>query len=222
MNRRAFLCGLTLGTVAAPLAAEAQQAGKTARVGNLTVGPQPSPGEIARRSATSPLLTALKELGWVEGQNMTFERRYGESAEQVKAAAADLVRLKVDVVIAWSTSLARLLQMETNTIPIVVIGAGVDLVAAGLVTSLARPGGNLTGLQILSDDLEALRASSSAGTEFDSRRASAGQRHGLGCPRSGCSLPATGHGFSWNLPDGTASRHRAPFRGLTDYVPGHG
>ncbi len=153
MDRRAFLGTLTGGLLAAPLAADAQQAGKTARVGNLFIGPQPSPEDLAQRVATSPLWIEMKTLGWVEGQNLVVERRFAETENQARPAAAELVRLNLDVVITWSAGLARLLKMETNTIPIVVIGAGPDLVARGLVASLARPGGNLTGLQILSDDL---------------------------------------------------------------------
>jgi putative tryptophan/tyrosine transport system substrate-binding protein len=153
MNRRVFIGTLAGGLLAAPLAAERQQAGKTARAGNLFIGPQPSPEELAKRAAASPLWIKMKELGWVEGQNLVVERRYAETEDQARPAAAELVRLKLDVVIAWSASLAKLLTMETSTIPIVVVGSGPDLVTRGLVASLARPGGNLTGLQILSDEL---------------------------------------------------------------------
>jgi putative ABC transport system substrate-binding protein len=153
MDRRAFIGTLTGGLLAAPLAVEAQQAGKAARVGNLFIGPQPSPEELAKRTAVNPLWIKMKELGWVEGQNLVVERRYAETEDQAGPAAAELVRLKLDVVIAWSASLAKLLTQETNTIPIVVVGSGPDLVARELVASLARPGGNLTGFQILSDEL---------------------------------------------------------------------
>jgi putative ABC transport system substrate-binding protein len=84
---------------------------------------------------------------------MVVERRFGESAEQLRAGAADLVRLKVDVLFVGSAGLAKILQLETKTIPIVVGRADNDLVAAGLVASLARPGGNITGSQLLNDDL---------------------------------------------------------------------
>jgi ABC-type uncharacterized transport system substrate-binding protein len=77
----------------------------------------------------------MKDLGWVYGQNIVVESRYGESPDQLRAAAADLVRLKVDVLYALSASLAKLLQLETKTIPIVVGAAGSDLVAIGLVAS---------------------------------------------------------------------------------------
>ncbi|MDO8480118.1 MAG: ABC transporter substrate-binding protein [Candidatus Rokubacteria bacterium] len=84
---------------------------------------------------------------------MFVERRRGESADQLRAAVADLVRLQVDVLVVFGTGMANTAQMETKTIPIVIQNAGGDLVAAGLVANLARPGGNITGVQILSDDL---------------------------------------------------------------------
>jgi putative ABC transport system substrate-binding protein len=95
----------------------------------------------------------LKELGWLEGKNLVYEHRYGESADQLKAAAAELVRLKVDVLLADSCGLAKILRDQTSTIPIVVGGCGFDMVTFGLAASLARPGGNVTGVQIFSSDL---------------------------------------------------------------------
>src|SRR5258707_14201093 len=94
----------------------------------------------------------MRQLGWVDGQTMVVERRFGESAEQLRAGAADLVRLKVDVLFVSSAGLAKILQLETKTIPIVIGRADEDLVAAGLVDSLPRPGGNITGSQLLNDD----------------------------------------------------------------------
>jgi putative ABC transport system substrate-binding protein len=84
---------------------------------------------------------------------MVVERRFGESADQLHRGAADLVRLKVDVLFVSSAGLAKILQQETKTIPIVVGRADNDLVAAGLVDSLARPGGNITGSQLLNEEL---------------------------------------------------------------------
>src|SRR6266540_2788690 len=153
MDRRAFLFGLTLGTLGAPLAAEAQQAGKMARVGILGIGPAPSPKELAESVSTNPFWMSMRQLGWVDGQNIVVERRFGESADQLRTGAADLVRLKVDVLFVSSAGLAKLLQLETKTIPIVIGRADENLVAAGLVDSLARPGGNVTGSQLLNDDL---------------------------------------------------------------------
>ena len=124
-----------------------------ARVGTINFGPAPSPEQLAKNVSTSPLWLSMRELGWVDGQNMVIERRWGESVDQLRAGAAELVRLKVDVLFAGSASLAKILQLNTKTIPIVVAGAGGDLVAAGLAGSLAKPGGNITGIQILNDDL---------------------------------------------------------------------
>jgi putative ABC transport system substrate-binding protein len=153
IGRRTFLGTLAGGLLVAPLAAQAQQSEKMARVGILGVGPAPSPEELAKSVSTNPLWLSMRQLGWVDGQNMVVERRFGESADQLRAGAADLVRLKVDVLFVGGAGLAKILQLETKTIPIVVSAAGGDLVAAGLVDSLARPGGNITGLQSFSYDL---------------------------------------------------------------------
>jgi len=153
MDRRVFLGMLAGSLLAAPLAAEAQKPEKIARVGILGIGPTPSPQELAKSVATNPFWLSMRQLGWVDGQNMVVERRFGESADQLRTGAADLVRLKVDVLFVSSAGLAKLLQLETKTIPIVVGRAEGDLVAAGLVDSLARPGGNITGSQVLDDDL---------------------------------------------------------------------
>ena len=153
MDRRVFLSALSGGLLAAPLPAEAQKSEKKARVGILNLGSAPSPEELAQSVATNQFWLSMRQLGWVDGQNMVVERRFGESAEQLRAGAADLVRLKVDVLYVASAGLAKILQLETKTIPIVVGRADNDLVAAGLVASLARPGGNITGSQLLNDDL---------------------------------------------------------------------
>jgi putative ABC transport system substrate-binding protein len=131
----------------APFAAEAQKSGKIARMGLLLVGPAssaPSREEIAKSQATHEFWLGMKELGWVKGQNLVVERRWGESDEQLRAGAADLVRMKVDVLVVQGLGLAGIARLETKTIPIVIQNAGGDLVAAGLVASL---------VQILSDDL---------------------------------------------------------------------
>ena len=153
MDRRAFIGTLAGGLLAAPLAAEAQPTGKMARVGVLGVGPTPSPQELAQSVSTNQFWQSMRQLGWVDGQNMVVERRFGESADQLRKGAADLVRLRVDVLFVSSAGLAKILQLETKTIPIVVGRADNDLVAAGLVDSLARPGGNITGSQLLNDEL---------------------------------------------------------------------
>jgi ABC-type uncharacterized transport system substrate-binding protein len=149
VTRTGLAVVLSLGLLAAPLIAAAQQAEKIARVGVLLFGPVPSPEEVAKLR----LSPAMRELGWVEGRNLVIERRHGESADQLHASAAELVRLKVDVLFVPGAGLARIAQGETRTIPIVVAASGFDLATAGLVASLARPGGNITGLQILGADL---------------------------------------------------------------------
>jgi len=153
ISRRAFINTLASGLLAAPLAAEAQKSEKMARVGILGIGTAPTPQELAKSVATNPFWLSMRELGWVDGQNMVVERRFGESVDQLRAGAAELVRLKVDVLFVSSAGLARILQLETKTIPIVVGRADENLVAAGLVDSLVRPGGNITGSQLLNDDL---------------------------------------------------------------------
>src|SRR5262245_21227871 len=99
MDRRAFITVLGGSILAAPLAAEAQPAGKTARMGILLFGPAQSPEEQAKLIPTNLFWQAMKDLGWVYGQNIVAERRYGESPDQLRAAAADLVRLKVDIIV---------------------------------------------------------------------------------------------------------------------------
>jgi len=153
MERRRFIEVIAGSLLAAPLAAEAQKSQKIAHVGVLGVGPTPSPEELAKSMSTNPLWISMRQLGWVDGQNMVVERRFGESADQLRAGAAELIRLNVDVLFVGGAGLAKMLQLETKTIPIVVAAAGGDLVAAGLVDSVARPGGNVTGLQSFSYDL---------------------------------------------------------------------
>lgn len=155
MDRRTFIAG-AIALLAAPLTVEGQKPEKIARVGSLIFGPAPSPEEMAKvvkMLASSPFRLSMRELGWVDGQNTVFERRWGESADQLRASAAELVRLRVDVLVVPSCGLAAIAQGETRTIPIVVASCGTDMVTAGFAASLARPGGNLTGLQILSGDL---------------------------------------------------------------------
>ncbi len=153
IDRRTFLAGSGAVLFALPLAAEAQKSEKLPHVGILGLGPTPSPQELAKSVSTNPFWQSMRQLGWVDGQNMVVERRFGESPDQLRRGAAELVRLKVDVLFVSSAGLAKILQLETKTIPIVVGRADNDLVAAGLVDSLARPGGNITGSQLLNDEL---------------------------------------------------------------------
>jgi putative ABC transport system substrate-binding protein len=146
MERRTFLAMLTGGIVAAPLAAEAQQAAKVARIGFLTLnlGANPHLPEAFRQG--------LRDLGYLEGRNVVIEFRDAEGKlERLPALAAELVAFKVDVIVAGPTLAALTAKQATRTIPIVFVAA--DPVGRGLVTSLARPGGNVTGLSILVAEL---------------------------------------------------------------------
>ena len=147
VERRGFIVG-TLGLLAAPIAAETQPAGKVHRIGFLGSGS--ATGDPRAREA---FRDGLRELGWVEGQNLLIEYRFADGKpERLPALAAELVALKVDVIVAPNTPAALAAKQATRTLPIVFIGAG-DPVTSGLVTSLARPGGNVTGLSVLSTEL---------------------------------------------------------------------
>ncbi len=144
-RRAALAAALALGLLAAPLAAPAQQPpGKTARIGLL--GDVPSFLDEAFRQG-------LRELGYVQGQNITIEYRSADwKYERLPGLAAELVRLKVDVIVAASPPATEAAKQATSTIPIVFTVSG-DPVAEGFVASLARPGGNLTGLATISPEL---------------------------------------------------------------------
>jgi hypothetical protein len=141
----ALVAALAVSFLATPLAAEAQKSDKIARVGILGIGQSPSPQELAKSVSANPFWLSMRQLGWVDGQNMVVERRFGESADQLRTGAADLVRLKVDVLFVSSVGLAKMLQLETKIIPIVVGRADTDLVAAGLVDSLRGLGATSQG-----------------------------------------------------------------------------
>src|SRR5919108_1448793 len=130
--------------------AEAQHPKKVARVGYLSVA---DPTTDSKRSET--FRQALREQGYVDGQNITIEYRYAEGKRGREAdLAADLVRLKVDlIVVAGGDTVIRAAMNATKTIPIILIGLGSDPVKAGFVESLARPGGNVTGLTALNREL---------------------------------------------------------------------
>jgi putative ABC transport system substrate-binding protein len=138
---------LALSLTCAPGAAEAQQANKVARIGFLTsdLGAGPHLREA--------FLQGLRDLGYVEGRNLVIEYRSAEGkSERLAALAAELVALKVDVIVAPAPPHALAAMQATGTLPIVFTFAG-DPVASGLVTSLSRPGGNVTGLSVLGPDL---------------------------------------------------------------------
>jgi putative ABC transport system substrate-binding protein len=139
IDRRAFILAAAGGLLAAPLAAQAQT-GKVARMGWLALTEVPNaPGRLAFRDG-------LRELGWIVGQNLVIEvRSAGGKRELLSGLAAELVRLNVDVLLGAATLEAQALMQATKTIPIV-FAASSDPVEAGLVVSLGRPGGNVTGL----------------------------------------------------------------------------
>jgi ABC-type uncharacterized transport system substrate-binding protein len=140
MDRRAFLGTLAGGLLAAPRAADAQQAGKVYRIGYL------SGGSSTLTHLIDAFRQGLRELGWVEGQNIVIDYRFAEGRlDRLPDLAAEIVRLKVDVIVAAPSPPAAAAKNTTGTIPIVMIGAG-DPIAQGLIASLARPGGNITGL----------------------------------------------------------------------------
>ena len=151
---RRLLFVLTLAILLVPLAADAQQAGKAPRVGFL---------EAAGARFLESFRQGLRELGWVEGQNIVIEYRFGEGRfDRLPELAAELVRLKVEIIVAVPTPSAVAAKNATGTIPIVMIGAG-DPVGQGLIASLARPAGNVTGLsysvglEIVGKQLELLK-----------------------------------------------------------------
>jgi putative ABC transport system substrate-binding protein len=148
IDRRTFLAGTGAVLLTTPLTVEAQPSGKTARVGFLQFG-----GTLGQKQIPPVIVAELRERGWIEGKNLVLERRTGESTEQLHAAAAELGRLKVDVLVVPSAGTARIAQAEAKNTSIVIIAAGDDLARQGLVASLARPGGNITGLQILQDEV---------------------------------------------------------------------
>lgn len=148
----ALILTVALGVFLVPLVTEAQQAGKVPRIGVLFAGSAATPD-------SDTLRRGLAELGWVEGQNILIEYRYAEGRpERYPALIAELMSLKVDVLVAGGgTPGARAAKQATSTIPIVMPIVG-DPVAQGLVSSLARPGGNVTGLSMLNTEISAKRA----------------------------------------------------------------
>ena len=141
---------LALVVLAAPLAVGAQQSGKPFQIGILSNVPLTTPEGAPVWGA---FIQGLRDLGYVEGQNITIVHRSSEGRyERLPDLAAELVRLKVDVIVTPATPNTVAAKQATRTIPIVMAGAG-DPVAAGLVASLARPGGNVTGLSMISPDI---------------------------------------------------------------------
>jgi putative tryptophan/tyrosine transport system substrate-binding protein len=143
-----FLITLALGLLVAPFAAEAQPAGNVSRIGLLLLGSSSS-----FSSHLEGFRQGLRDLGWVEGQQIALEYRYTEHLDQLPELAADLVRLKADLIVTWGTPAAQAAKQATSTIPIVMASSS-DAIRTGLLSNLARPGGNLTGLSALNLILE--------------------------------------------------------------------
>jgi putative tryptophan/tyrosine transport system substrate-binding protein len=158
VRRREFIA-LVGGAIACPMGVRAQQqTGKVSRIGFLS---------LTSPSDRPPLLDAfrqgLRELGWVEGQNIVIDYRYAEGrVDRLADLAAELVRLKMDLIVSWGTQGVTAAKNATETIPIVMIAVR-DPVGTGLIASLARPGGNVTGvsgyagLEIVAKQLELLK-----------------------------------------------------------------
>ncbi len=150
IDRRAFLGGLALSVVVVPLAAAAQPPPKVPRVGYLSIGSASDPRRIALSDA---FRQGLRGLGYIENRSINIEARFAEgSYDRLPELAAELVRLKVDIIVAYSTPATKAARDATRTIPIV-MSAVVDPVATGLVASLGRPGGNVTGLSLMAPEL---------------------------------------------------------------------
>jgi putative ABC transport system substrate-binding protein len=148
MKRREFIKLLAGGTLAWPLAARAQQAGRVARIGFL--GAVSAAGYASRVEA---FRSGLRDLGYVEGTNIIIEYRWAEeNSQRLPELAAELVRSSVDVIVTHGTPGSLAAKRATPTIPIVMANVG-DPVATGVVASLARPGGNVTGLSFFAPEL---------------------------------------------------------------------
>ncbi len=142
MDRRAFIAAVTGGLLAAPLAAEAQPAGKVWRIGVVASGVNP-------RSASffQAFEQRLHELGWVDGRNLIIDFQIPKGSRDIPAIAADLVRQNVDLIVAGGPEASlKAARRATSTIPIVMVALNYDPVEKGYVASLARPGGNITGV----------------------------------------------------------------------------
>jgi putative ABC transport system substrate-binding protein len=148
-SRRTFLATVTGGVLAAPLAAWAQQAGKVYRVGFIWDSPEMFPAAI------EAFHRGLRDLGWIEGQNIVVEHRWSQGRfDRLDELAQELVRLKVDVIVAPNSIYTGAAKRATPTIPIVFM-VHADPIGSGHVASLARPGGNITGLSLMMTETNA-------------------------------------------------------------------
>ena len=143
MDRRRFLMTSVAGALAGPLAVEAQRPGKVYRIGYLTV-----PSRETAQGVANAFQLGLRDLGWIAGRNVVVDYRFAESnVDRLPDLAAELVRLRADVIVAGANAAVIAAKNATPTIPIVMFLA-IDPVAAGLVASLAQPGRNVTGLTV--------------------------------------------------------------------------
>lgn len=151
ISRRAFVAVATGGFLTVPVVARAQPGGHAYRIGLLGTAPLVGTGSARLVDA---LVQGLRELGYVEGQNVVLERRHDPQGrpDHLVELAAELVRLRVDVIVATGTLAPHAAKSATTTIPVIFTNHG-DPVGSGLVASLARPGGNVTGLSLLASEL---------------------------------------------------------------------
>src|SRR3979409_1143757 len=152
MRRREFIALLGGAAVSWTLAARADQAAQVADIGFLGASTP-----AAQAHMVAALVQRLRELGWIEGRTIAIEYRWAEGRdERYNEIAAEFVRLKVDAILTQGTQAAMAAKQATSVIPIVAAVVG-DPVGSGLVASLARPGGNVTGLSVVSADMAAKR-----------------------------------------------------------------
>jgi len=147
MRRREFIILLGTATATWPLTGRAQQPAKVARIGFLGLAPA-----AASANRVEALRAGLRDLGWVEGKNILIEFRWAERVDQLPDLAVELVRIKVDLIFAPSSTFVEPARKATQTIPIV-FALDADPVGLGHVASLARPGGNITGLTMQATEL---------------------------------------------------------------------
>src|SRR5258706_9558364 len=145
MDRRTFIRGIAGGLLAAPLAARAQQAGKVYRLGILSPATA-APGDAA--SGPNGVKSALRELGYVDGQNLVVEQRFAEGdITRLPGLARELTQLRVDVIVGFGAAAVQATRGAKSALPVVFM-AGADPIAEGWVGDLARPVGNITGVVI--------------------------------------------------------------------------
>src|SRR5262245_1944011 len=149
MNRKIIFCLLTTALLSIAPFVQAKQAGRVARIGFLNYG-----DESSSRRRYEEFRQAMQELGYLEGKNVVFE--YRRTVDRLSELAAELARLKVDLIVVNDTQAVLAAKNASSTIPIVMTTVG-DPVTSGLVNSLARPGGNITGLSSLSPDVSGKR-----------------------------------------------------------------